>query len=72
MVFDYSKLWVMLKKRGMTREDLRMQTKMSSTTMARMGKNKTVSLSVLGRICETLSCDVGDIIRYSKNDNPNF
>lgn len=64
MVFDYSKLWEILEKRDMYREDLRIQVGMSSATLAKLGKNQIVSMDVLGRICEVLSCDVGDIVSY--------
>lgn len=36
---------------------------MSSTTLARIGKDENVSLDVLGRmICQELECNIGDII----------
>ena len=37
---------------------------MSSATLAKLGKNEIVSMDVLGRICEELQCDVGDIVSY--------
>lgn len=48
----------------MYKEDLRIETGMSSATLAKLGKNQIVSMDVLGRICEVLSCDVGDIVSY--------
>ena len=35
---------------------------MSPNTLAKLGKNETVSLDVLIRICEVLHCDIGDIM----------
>ena len=35
---------------------------MSSSTMAKMGKNETISMDVLIRICKVLNCNVGDIM----------
>ncbi|NLM05670.1 MAG: helix-turn-helix transcriptional regulator [Tissierellia bacterium] len=64
MSFDYSKLWNILEERKMYKEDLRIETGMSSATLAKLGKNQIVSMDVLGRICEVLSCDVGDIVSY--------
>ena len=64
MAFDYSKLWEILKERKMYKEDLRIMARMSSATLAKLGKNEIVSMDVLGRICEVLSCDVGDIVSY--------
>lgn len=64
MAFDYSKLWKLLEEKRMYKEDLRLDTGMSSATLAKLGKNENVSLEVLGRICAILGCDVGDIVSY--------
>ncbi|WP_019134658.1 helix-turn-helix domain-containing protein [Kallipyga massiliensis] len=64
MAFDYSKLWKLLDKKKMYKEDLRLDTGMSSATLAKLGKNEIVSMDVLARICESLKCDVGDIVSY--------
>lgn len=64
MGFNYSKLWKILEERKMYREDLRIETGMSSATLAKLGKNQIVSMDVLGRICEVLGCDIGDIVSY--------
>lgn len=64
MAFDYSKLWKLLEEKKMYKEDLRLDTGMSLATLAKLGKNEIVSMDVLARICESLKCDVGDIISY--------
>lgn len=66
MSFSYDRLWKLLIDRKMNKEELRKRTGMSSTTLARMGKDENVSLNVLGRICKELACDIGDIINYKK------
>lgn len=33
-----------------------------------MGKDESVSLTVLERICEYLGCDIGDIVSFTIND----
>ena len=62
--FSYEKLWKLLKKKKMKKEDLRLKIQISSATSARLGKNQTVSMEVLGKICEALNCDIGDIVEY--------
>ena len=64
MAFNYEKLWKLLKEKDMIREDLRIETGISSATLARIGKNQVVSMEVLGRICKALNCDVGNIVSY--------
>ena len=70
--FSYEKLWKLLKKKKMKKEDLRLKIQISSATSARLGKNQTVSMEVLGKICEALNCDIGDIgnvnVCMSKSD----
>ena len=39
----------------------------SSSTLAKMSRCETVSMSVLEKICMELDCDFGDIISIDKN-----
>jgi DNA-binding Xre family transcriptional regulator len=39
---------------------------LSSPTLAKLGKNETVSTSTIERICAALDCQPGDIVRYVK------
>ena len=54
MTLSYNKLWKLLIDKGMT--------KTSTTTLAKLGKNETVSMEVLLKICKVLECNVGDIM----------
>ena len=62
MAFSYNKLWKLLIDKGMMKKDLIKATNMTSSTMAKLGKNQAVSMGVLGRICEALDCNIGDIV----------
>ena len=64
MKFDYRCLWKILIDRGMLKKDLKEQAKITSTTLAKMGKGEPVSMEVLGRICRALSEDIGDIVEF--------
>lgn len=66
MVVSYDKLWKMLIDKKMTKNALRLQAEMSSSTMAKMSKNETVSMDVLLRICKVLDCEFDDIIEIKK------
>ena len=48
----------------MTKKDLKEKTKLTSTTIAKMGKEQPVSMEVLGRICTALRVNIGDIVDY--------
>lgn len=53
----------------MKRTDLLSVAGIYSQTLANMGKGKSVSLDVLGRICSALDCRIEDIIEYVHEDN---
>ena len=62
MRFSYDKLWKLLIDKKMVKKDLMQVTGVTSSTIAKMGKEQPVSLDVLGRICKALECDIGDIV----------
>lgn len=66
MAVSYDKLWKLLIDKKMTKTALRIQADMSSSTLAKMSKNETVSMDVMLRICKVLDCNVGDIIDIIK------
>ena len=66
MQFSYSKLWKILIDKKMMKKDLMAKATITSSTMAKMGKDQPVSMEVLGRICEALDCNIGDIVDYIK------
>lgn len=68
MAFSYNKLWKILIDKKMLKKDLMAQTKLTSTTMAKLGKDLPVSMEVLARICDVLDCNVGDIVDYEKSN----
>ena len=62
MAISYNKLWKLLIDNGMTKTQMRLQADISTTTLAKLGKNETVSMDVLLKICKLLDCNVGDIM----------
>ena len=54
MAVSYNKLWKLLIDKGMTKTDLRLQTDMSTATLAKMSKSEVVSMDVMLRICKVL------------------
>lgn len=67
MTVSYNKLWKVLIDKSITKTELRLQTDMSTATLAKMSKNKVVSMDVILRICKVLNCNVGDIMDVTKN-----
>ena len=62
MTLSYNKLWKLLIDKGMTKTEMRLKADISTTTLAKLGKNETVSMEVLLKICKVLDCNVGDIM----------
>lgn len=48
----------------MLKKDLMDRTGINSSTMAKLGKDMPVSMDVLGRICDALDCNIGDIVDF--------
>lgn len=68
MAVSYNKLWKLLIDKQMNKSDLRKATQMSPNSLAKLGKNETVSLDVLMRICKVLDCDIGDIMEVTSEE----
>lgn len=67
MAVSYNGLWKLLIDKNMKKMDLIEKVGISSSTLAKMSKGETVSLTILEKICDKLDCDFGDIINYEKN-----
>ena len=67
MKVSYKKLWKLLIDRDMTQSQLKELTGISSGSMTKMRKGESVSLNILGKICEVLNCDIGDIISFKEH-----
>lgn len=64
---SYNRLWKLLIDRGMTKQDLRKVTGLSSASIAKLGKGQNVNTDVLVRICNALNCDLHDIVETTHN-----
>ncbi len=67
MAISYNKLWKLLIDNHMKKKDLKEKAELSTATMAKLGKNESVSLDVLVRICKVLNCEIGDVVEIVKD-----
>ena len=72
MKANYNKLWKLLIDKKMSKTDLRTKTKISTSTLAKLGKDEMVSTEVLSKICDVLNCSIGDIMDMVKDENELF
>ena len=72
MAVSYTKLWKLLLDKKMKRTDLKDLAEISSSTLAKLGKDEYVSLESLDRICQALDCNIDkvmDIICKKQNED---
>ena len=65
MDISYNKLWKMLIDKGITKTEMRKQVGLSTSVLAKMGKNETVSMDTLARIATAMHCGLDDIVEIS-------
>ena len=61
MGISYKKLWILLIEKDIAPATLRNDLNIATGTMTKLRRNEEVALSVLLRICEYLSCNIGDL-----------
>ena len=59
---SYNKLWKLLIDKNMNKSELRDKSKISTASLAKLGRNENVTTAVLIKICDALDCDVADIM----------
>lgn len=60
---SYNKLWELLIDKNWTKTKLRQEAGISSSSMAKLNSGGNVTTDVLLKICETLDCNLEDIIQ---------
>ena len=64
MILNYNKLWKLMIDKKMNKTQLRTTAKISSNAMAKLGRDESVPIETLEKICEVLHCDIGDIMDF--------
>lgn len=65
MILNYNKLWKLMIDKGINKTQLREKTGISTNSLAKLGKNESVQLETLIKICNVLKCNIDDIVDYS-------
>ena len=72
MTISYNRLWKLLVYSKMSKADLRKIAGIAPNTMTKLRRDQEVTLTVLGRICDVLNVNIGDIMEFlpeiSQND----
>ena len=70
MRITFKPLWHTLIEKGWTKNDLRLAAGLTTNMIANMGKDKGIQMETLARICETLDCEITDVIGLTKDEPP--
>lgn len=68
MRITYKKLWKLLIDREMMKKDLLESSRISTVSMAKLGKNQNVTTDVLLKICTALHCDISEIMEVVEDE----
>ena len=64
MAVCYDNLWKLLIDKKLKRTDLKQLCGISSNVLAKLGKNETVSVDSLEKICVALECRIENIMEF--------
>lgn len=64
MTVSYDRLWKLLIDKKMKKVDLMKKAQISSNALAHLGKNESVSIIVIGKICLALGCTPNEILEF--------
>ena len=64
MAWSYKPLWRLLVEKEMKKVEMRRLSGISTSARARMGKGETITMDAMGKICQALQCQPGDIVEY--------
>lgn len=68
MALSYNRLWKLLIDKGLNKFELHKLTGLSQSTIAKLVKGENVNTDVLERICQTLNCELTDIVEIDRKE----
>ena len=71
MVYSYNPLWKLLIDKGMTKTEMRLKAGITTSILARMGRNEPVSMESLAKITTAMNCGLDDIVEIKTDEQRN-
>ena len=65
---SYKKLWKLMIDKEINKTELTKKAKISTNAMANLGRNESVPLETLEKICAVLECTLDDIVEFSEDE----
>lgn len=67
MSFSFDPLRLYLRYNGISKDKFLSLTGLSQSTLSKIMKDDSVSMSVIDRICSRLNCEINDVISHKKD-----
>ena len=67
-MISFEKLWNTMKEKGISQYALIKKYNISPAQITRLKRNESVSTHTIEVFCRILDCEVGDIMKYIKDD----
>ena len=64
---SYNKLWKLMIDKKMNKTQLREAAKITSNAMAKLGKDESVPVETLEKVCRVLDCTIDYIMDINQN-----
>ena len=65
---SYKKLWKLLIDKNLKKKDLQKMAGISSSSIAKLGRNENVNTEIINKICNALDCDTSDIMEMKSEE----
>lgn len=62
MEISYDKLWKLMIDKKINKTQLSEKAGITTNAMAKLGKNESVQVEILAKICKVLECNIEDIL----------
>lgn len=69
-MISYDGLWRVMKEKGISQYALIKKYNVSPAQITRLKRNESVSTHTIEMFCRILDCEVGDIMRYVRDEEP--
>ena len=67
-MISYNNLWNVMKEKGISQYALIKKFGVSPAQITRLKRNESVSTHTIDMFCRILDCEVGDIMRYIRDE----
>ena len=66
MTISYDKLWKLMIDKKINKTQLSEKAGITTNAMAKLGKNESVQVEILAKICDVLNCEIEDIVEIKR------